>query len=287
MASEKKAVICNSDWRHLTGFEETFTALQSIREQNLFPQVCLFEGRGGIGKARFSAQVAALFFCEHNSSCGKCGGCLSVIKHQQSDLLWVETTESTIKLADAHAICEHMLTSSAQGAARVCVIIDADKLNTQASNRLLKTSEELPDNAFMILTTSHYKHMLATLRSRSFRWKLRKTNQASASSNEMSIVDPELLTDLSAVFSKQGVVEDALILIESLVKKHSLNAATLAKALEVALNITYKKIIAEPRASDVDSWTEKREYLRQIKRRALKEKVALNTQLSFEGWVLH
>lgn len=286
MANNKPAAVAVQDWRGISDFNKTLEAIKAARECRLFPQVCVFEGRAGIGKARFAAQVAALFFCQQQRACGECEGCLEVMRQQQSDVLWINAAESTIKLADANNICEHMLTSSS-GRARIGIIVDADKLNMQASNRLLKTCEELPEHAYLILTTSNYQHLLPTLRSRSLRWKLRKPTATAAS--PAALVDQELLDDISGLCSKAGPSEEALILIEALVKKYNLSANALATALEVALNASYKKQVATTghAADEVLLLNEKRAYLRNIKRRAVKEKVALNTQLSFEGWVLH
>src|SRR5207237_9712481 len=53
-----------------------------------------------------------------------------------------------------------------EGAARVFIVEDADTMNDQAANALLKTLEEPPPTSHLILTTSNPTALLATIRSR-------------------------------------------------------------------------------------------------------------------------
>src|SRR4030088_1864502 len=53
-----------------------------------------------------------------------------------------------------------------EGAARVFIVEDADNMNDQASNALLKTLEEPPPTSHLILTTSNPTALLPTIRSR-------------------------------------------------------------------------------------------------------------------------
>ena len=53
-----------------------------------------------------------------------------------------------------------------EGAARIFIVEDADYMNDQAANALLKTLEEPPPTSHLILTTSNPSALLATIRSR-------------------------------------------------------------------------------------------------------------------------
>ena len=53
-----------------------------------------------------------------------------------------------------------------EGKARVFLVDDADKLNPQSANALLKTLEEPPRTSHLILITSRPAMLLATVRSR-------------------------------------------------------------------------------------------------------------------------
>src|SRR5207245_10260782 len=53
-----------------------------------------------------------------------------------------------------------------EGAARVFIVEDADSMNDQAANALLKTLEEPPPTTHLILTTSNPTALLPTIRSR-------------------------------------------------------------------------------------------------------------------------
>src|SRR5260370_38093215 len=53
-----------------------------------------------------------------------------------------------------------------EGAARIFIVEDADTMNDQAANALLKTLEEPPPTSHLILTTSNPTALLPTIRSR-------------------------------------------------------------------------------------------------------------------------
>src|SRR5207237_2877419 len=53
-----------------------------------------------------------------------------------------------------------------EGAARIFIVEDADTMNDQAANALLKTLEEPQPTTHLVLTTSNPTALLATIRSR-------------------------------------------------------------------------------------------------------------------------
>lgn len=62
---------------------------------------------------------------------------------------------------------------SSTGKPRVAIINGAENMNEEASNRLLKTSEEPPKNTYIILITKNLDLLRETVRSRCFRYKFR------------------------------------------------------------------------------------------------------------------
>ena len=71
------------------------------------------------------------------------------------------------------ALQEHLALSPAPPARfRVAVVADADELSVQAANRLLKTLEEPPPRARILLSTSREGAMLPTVLSRCVRWRV-------------------------------------------------------------------------------------------------------------------
>jgi hypothetical protein len=76
-------------------------------------------------------------------------------------------------LESASALADHLALNPSPGSpCRLAVIVDADALSVQAANRLLKTLEEPPARARVLLSTSRPAAMLETILSRCVRWRL-------------------------------------------------------------------------------------------------------------------
>lgn len=71
-----------------------------------------------------------------------------------------------ISVDEARAVPRFLSMTPAEGGWRVVVIEDADGMNDQAQNALLKTLEEPPARAVLLLTTSAPDRLLPTIRSR-------------------------------------------------------------------------------------------------------------------------
>lgn len=83
----------------------------------------------------------------------------------------IEKKQGLINVHEATQINKVLSLKSFTGGAKVMIIWCADRLNTQAANKLLKLIEEPPNNTFFILTTSHEDQILDTIKSRCQRLK--------------------------------------------------------------------------------------------------------------------
>ncbi len=80
--------------------------------------------------------------------------------------LGVGNKQGTIYVRDAADIVSKMSMKAYEAKFKVIVIWVAEKLNDQASNKLLKTLEEPPANTLILLIAERYELLLATVRSR-------------------------------------------------------------------------------------------------------------------------
>lgn len=78
----------------------------------------------------------------------------------------IEKKKGNISVHEADRISGKLALKAHSGIGKVMLIWCAEKLNTQASNKLLKIIEEPPKNTFIILTTSQEELILDTIRSR-------------------------------------------------------------------------------------------------------------------------
>jgi len=88
------------------------------------------------------------------------------------DLLWVERgqDDTRVRIGQVRALQGELRLRSSEGGARVAVLADAEWLNQEAQNALLRTLEEPPPRTTLVLVTASAAGLLATVRSRCQRY---------------------------------------------------------------------------------------------------------------------
>lgn len=111
-----------------------------------------------------------LLFCESPNinldSCNNCNICNLIDSNSLSDFLVVEPDGNWIKKEQVLEIKEKFKTTSFQNGPRIYLIKQADKLNKNAANSLLKFLEEPEGNVIAILETDNRYKVMETIRSR-------------------------------------------------------------------------------------------------------------------------
>ncbi len=82
------------------------------------------------------------------------------------DHLGVGNKQGYIRKDDANEIISKLSFKAYEGSYKVIIIWMVDKMNESASNKLLKTFEEPPENTVLILIGNKYEQLLPTVRSR-------------------------------------------------------------------------------------------------------------------------
>jgi DNA polymerase-3 subunit delta' len=149
------------------GHEKNIQAfLQALRLQRL-PNTFLFVGPSGIGKRLVAAALAQALLCETSmEACGHCPSCLRVAKKHHESLRQIEPDKTQIKIEQTREILDFLSLQSLTER-RVIIVDQAEKLNPQAGNSLLKILEEPSSGTYFFLIAPSPSHVLPTLRSRS------------------------------------------------------------------------------------------------------------------------
>lgn len=80
--------------------------------------------------------------------------------------LGIENKQGLISIKEAEAIVKSLSLKAYEGGLKVMLIWCADKMNREASNKLLKLIEEPPENTVFLLITENEGQLLQTIRSR-------------------------------------------------------------------------------------------------------------------------
>ncbi|ASF37656.1 DNA polymerase III subunit delta' [Halobacillus halophilus] len=129
----------------------------------------LFQGNRGTGKREMSILFAKSIFCkfrEGAAPCQSCRDCNRVDSGNHPDLHWIEPDGQSIKKEQILHLQKEFTYTGMESNRKVYIIVDADRMTTNASNRLLKFLEEPSQQTTAMLLTESGQTMLDTIRSR-------------------------------------------------------------------------------------------------------------------------
>lgn len=126
----------------------------------------LFEGIEGCGRRTTALAFIQTLFCASNTGCGDCPSCRKMISGNHPDLHLLEPDGTFIKIDQIRALQKELSLRPYEASRKACIIKDAEQLNISAANAMLKTLEEPPGNAVIVLLTTDASAVLSTIRSR-------------------------------------------------------------------------------------------------------------------------
>ncbi|MGC1206690.1 MAG: DNA polymerase III subunit delta' [Ornithinimicrobium sp.] len=128
----------------------------------------LLTGPPGSGRSVAARAFAAALQCEviSNPGCGVCNACRTTALGSHPDVTVVATNETFIRVDQARALALAAASQPVSGRWRVFIIEDADRLNEQAADALLKTLEEPPPRTVWLLCAPTLDDLIVTVRSR-------------------------------------------------------------------------------------------------------------------------
>ncbi len=129
----------------------------------------ILDGPEGIGKMLTARVFAAALLCREGGEepCGKCISCRQMEGGNQPDVAYVTHEKTVITVGDIRTqLCNVVPVKPMAGPYRIFIVDEAEKMNEEAQNALLKTLEEPPSYAVIILLTANANALLPTIRSR-------------------------------------------------------------------------------------------------------------------------
>jgi len=151
------------------GQERALNLLRRYLSAEAVPQGLLFTGEEGIGKEKTARAFAAALICRSPGEDGACGVCpdcrlLSSASHPNFRALSPES--DFLKISEIRALQEELALKAFSDRPRAAILCPADRMTPQAANALLKTLEEPPPGAHLILVAHRIAGMMPTIVSR-------------------------------------------------------------------------------------------------------------------------
>lgn len=168
--------------RELVGQEHAVSLLTRAVQHDRTAHAYLFDGPEGVGKRSAGVGLAIALICRQSpgQGCGVCDACRRILAGQHPDVR-VFAPRKADYVVDQ--IREDIIPLGSErpheAPARVLVLDEADRLNVESGNCLLKTLEEPAAHTHFVLVTAAPERLLPTIRSRTQRVRFRAVAGAS------------------------------------------------------------------------------------------------------------
>ncbi len=169
-------------WHGIEGHDRVVEQFRRAIQRGRLASSFLFVGPEGIGKRTFALRLAQALLCQTRPEaeldpCGTCPACRQAAADNHPDIHVVgkPAEKSALPLEiligrrehrGREGLCHDIALRPYSGKRRIAVIDDADYLQVESANSLLKTLEEPPPKSVLILIGTSAARQLPTIRSR-------------------------------------------------------------------------------------------------------------------------
>lgn len=152
------------------GHENKIDILRKTLIQKRIGHAYLFSGIAAIGKKALALELIKAINCENvdtlHDACGTCASCRRIQHASHPDVFFVEANGQFIRIDSIRQMQERTQCKPLEAKRRAFIIDDADKMNEQSANALLKMLEEPSLVNIIILVTSRPYSLPQTIVSR-------------------------------------------------------------------------------------------------------------------------
>ena len=188
----------------------------------------IINGEKGMGKKTVAKAFAMTLLCENDGDrpCMKCRSCIQAMSDNNPDIIYIKPDKQTTLSIDhiRETLVGDISIKPYSYSHKVYIVDDAQLMNIQAQNAILKTIEEPPEYAVILLLTTNVDGFLQTVRSRCINLDmqtLKKTEIKHYLMNKCEVVDYQ--AEVSA----------------------NMSGGNLGKAIEFAVSSEFSEMLSE------------------------------------------
>ena len=220
---------------NIIGNDDIKVLLNNLIKTNSLVHSYMFIGTDGIGKVLFANDFAKMILCQNEpKACNSCSSCIKFDSKNHPDFMQINSEDGkSIKINQIRLLQEKISEKPIISNKKVYIINNSDLMTVEAQNCLLKTLEEPPEYAVIILVLSNENKLLSTIKSRCTKIAFQKltnnelmkyanSNNLELNSSLLSVCDGSiskllnlqtniesynLLDDIIASFSNDNIID--------------------------------------------------------------------------------
>lgn len=157
------------NFNDIVGHDQIKEHLQTAIEQNKISHAYILNGEKGSGKKLIASVFAMTLQCYDKGiqPCETCKSCLQMNSNNHPDIKWVTHEKISIGVDDIRVQINNDIDIKPYSSEyKIYIIDEADKMTEHAQNAILKTIEEPPEYAIILLLTNNINNLLPTILSR-------------------------------------------------------------------------------------------------------------------------
>ena len=150
------------------GHSDVIGNLKNIIKSGRIANAYIFAGPSDVGKELVAINFAKALNCTEvkGDFCDQCVSCRRINDGNHTDVRLIRPDGAKLKIEQMRFLKRQGSYKALESEHKIYIIVDAEKMTTEAANSMLKTLEEPSGDTLFILLTPIYNALLPTIRSR-------------------------------------------------------------------------------------------------------------------------
>ena len=232
----------------IIGQEQLKEHLQNAISTNKISHAYIINGERNSGKEFIARIFAMALQCEKGGvePCNECHSCRQALSHNQPDIIYISHEKpNTIGVEDIRTQINGDIDIKPYSSPRkIYIMNEGEKMTVQAQNALLKTLEEPPEYAVILILTTNVGELLPTILSRCVVLNMKPVTDAQVKKYLMEELGvPDYKANICVAFARGNIGKAKLLASSEEFEKVKDEAITLAKYInDMEINEIVKAI---------------------------------------------